>query len=203
MDHKIINLFPIPIIQIEFDKHHKYYFEDIEKSVNTPKGWDYPLNSTFPDIPDDNNFISPIVRDCLQIDLLKCIKSVFKQLIIPVNIYIDEFWYNIYHDNQGQEIHDHMGSAHANHAFWSGIYYNKNASPTVFVRSDNIYKIQDFENSEDSAISESFSYRYGTEVKDGDIILFPPYLNHYVQSQSWHKNNMRLTFSFNINMFKE
>jgi hypothetical protein len=203
MDHKVINLFPVPIIQIEFDKHHKYYFEDIEKSVNIPEGWEKPLNSTFPDIPDDNNFISPIVRDCLKIDLLKCIKSVFKQLTIHSNIYIDEFWYNIYHDNQGQELHDHMGSAHGDNAFWSGIYYNKNASPTVFIRPDKIYKTQSFENCENSAISESFCHQYSTEVKDGDIILFPSYLDHYVQSQSWHKNNMRLTFSFNINIFKE
>ena len=41
-NHKVINLFPVPIIQIEFDKHHEYYFEDIEKIVNLPEGWEDP-----------------------------------------------------------------------------------------------------------------------------------------------------------------
>lgn len=203
MDHKIINLFPIPIIQIKFDKHQKYYFEDIEKSVNLPDGWQMPLNTTFPKILDNDNFISPIVRDSLMIDLIKCISPVFKQLNLPSAIYLDNFWYNIYHDNQGQEVHDHLGDVGTDISFWSGIYYNKNASPTTFIRPDKLYKTQSFENSEDSTIAESLYHKYETEVTDGDIILFPPYLDHYVESQSWHKNNMRLTFSFNINIFKK
>jgi hypothetical protein len=203
MNHKVINLFPVPIIQIEFDKHHKYYFEDIKKSVNLPDGWEMPLNTTFPKILNDDNFISPKVRDCLMIDLIKCIRTVFKQLNLPSDIYLDNFWYNIYHDNQGQEVHDHLGDVGTDISFWSGIYYNKNASPTTFIRPDKLYKTQSFENSENSTIAESLYHKYETEVKDGDIILFPPYLDHGVESKSWHKNNMRLTFSFNINIFKK
>lgn len=202
-NHKVINLFPIPIIQIEFDKHHEYYFEDVEKTVNLPEGWEIPVNSSFPKILDDNKFISPIIRDCLIIDLTKCIRKVFESLNIPSNIYLDNFWYNIYHDNQGQETHDHLGDVGTEISCWSGIYYNKNASPTTFVRPDKIYKTQLFDNCEGSLIAESYFSKYHTEVKDGDIVLFPPYLEHYVNSQGWHENNMRLTFAFNLNIFKK
>ena len=37
-------------------------------------------------------------------------------------------------------------------------------------------------------------------VQDGDILLFPPYLKHYVPPQENIDSNdkMRLTFSFNL-----
>lgn len=200
--HKVINIFPISIIQIEFDKHHKYNFSDIEKKVHKPSSWERPLNTTFPNILDDDIFISPIVRDCLLIDITKCIKKVFNQLNLASDIYIQDFWYNIYHDNQGQEIHDHLGGALVSNPFWSGIYYNKNSSPTVFIRPGKLYKMQSNSGEGDSILSPSFFGRYKTEVKDGDIILFPPYLDHFVESEEWHKDNMRLTFSFNVDIFK-
>jgi hypothetical protein len=203
MSHQVLNIFPVPLIQIEFDKHDEYYFEDIEKSVNLPEGWEVPLNSTFPEIPNNDSFITPIVRDSLIIDLTKCIKKVFEKLNLPTEIYIDDFWYNIYHEDQGQEEHDHLGDVGEYNAFWSGIYYNKNASPTCFIRSDRMYKTQSFPESDVSDLSISFDRKYFSNVKDGDILLFPPYLEHYVMSQPWHKDNMRLTFAFNICRFKK
>jgi hypothetical protein len=202
IQHKIINLFPISIIQIEFDKHHEYNFSNIEKKVCKPDAWECSVNTSFPEILDNDSFISPITRDCLIIDITKCIKKVFNQLNLTSDIYIDEFWYNIYHDNQGQEIHDHLGGALTRTPFWSGIYYNKNSSPTTFIRPGKLYKMQSYSGCGESLLSSSFSERYHTEVKDGDIILFPPYLDHHVESKECHKDNMRLTFSFNVDLFK-
>jgi hypothetical protein len=199
--YNIINIFPTSLIQIEFDNHHNYIFEDIDKSVNKPDGWEMPLNCSFPHIRDDDPFISPIVRDNLIIDLTKCIKKVFRELDIPDLIYIDDFWYNIYHDNQGQEIHDHLADSGIQIPFWSGIYYNKNSSSTCFIRSDRMFKTQYFKNCTESAISEAFDAKYCPEVKDGDIILFPSHLEHSIRSEDWHTTSMRLTFAFNINLF--
>ena len=39
-------------------------------------------------------------------------------------------------------------------------------------------------------------------VEDGDILLFPPHLEHSVQSKPENKNKMRMTFSFNIGIEK-
>jgi hypothetical protein len=201
--HKILNIFPVPLIQIKFDKHENYYFEDIEKSVNMPESWQVPLNSSFPEIPDDDKFISPIIRDCLIIDITKCVKKVFAELNLPTEVHIDDFWYNIYHGNQGQEPHDHLGDVGSLLPFWSGIYYNKNSSSTCFIRSDKMYKTQCFPESNNSKLSGSFDEKYFSEVNDGDILLFPPYLDHCVMSESWHENNMRLTFAFNICRLKK
>jgi hypothetical protein len=202
MNYNVINLFPVPIIQIKFDNHNEYQFPDIEKSVNKPKSWERPLNTTFPSIKDDDSFVPNITRDCLMIDITKCIKKTFKQLNLLTDIYLEDFWYNIYHDNQGQEIHDHIGSVFTINPFWSGIYYNKNSSPTTFIRPGKSYKMQTYEGCEESNLADAFMEIYKTKVEDGDIILFPPYLDHYIETENRHKDNMRLTFSFNIGVFK-
>jgi hypothetical protein len=201
MTYQVLNIFPVPLIQIKFDKHNDYQFEDIEKSVNLPEGWVMPLNSSFPEIKDNDPFISPIIRDKLIIDITKCVKNTFKNLNLPTNIYIEDFWYNIYHDNQGQEEHDHLGIVGERITYWSGIYYNKNSSPTCFIRSDRLYMTQGFPESNDSLLSYCFDKKYFSEVEDGDILLFPPYLEHYIISEPQHKTNMRLTFAFNIDRF--
>ena len=41
-----------------------------------------------------------------------------------------------------------------------------------------------------------------TVLEDGDILLFPPHLEHSVQSKPENKNKMRMTFSFNIGIEK-
>ena len=79
-----------------------------------------------------------------------------------------------------------------------GIYYNKNATPTVFHRGDKIYKTQLFNGSESTSLAPCLCASFSPSVEDGDILLFPPYLEHSVESQPQHKNNMRMTFSFNI-----
>ena len=52
----------------------------------------------------------------------------------------------------------------------------------------------------DSAMDSVLSAEYLPFVEDGDIILFPPYLEHSVKSKQKPKDDMRMTFSFNIDV---
>ena len=66
------------------------------------------------------------------------------------------------------------------------------------VEGDKIYKRQLFNGSESTSLAPCLCASFSPSVEDGDILLFPPYLEHSVESQPQHKNNMRMTFSFNI-----
>ena len=52
----------------------------------------------------------------------------------------------------------------------------------------------------DSSMASVLSAEYFPFVEDGDIILFPPYLEHSVKSKQNPKDDMRMTFSFNIDV---
>ena len=197
----MLGLFPVPLIVIKFKDHHKYDFPEVEKKDNKPYNWVDSVNTSFPIIKDDDPIISPIVRDNLKRDLKDSIVEVFRQLNFPTNIDFLELWYNIYHDNQGQEKHDHSSHVGQTVPFWSGIYYNKNASPTEFFKfNSTITDTQKFDGYRESALASCLAKSVSPDAKDGDILLFPPYLKHSVKSKPQHKNEMRMTFSFNITL---
>ena len=201
MNYEMLGLFPVPLIVIKFKDHHKYDFPEVEKEDRKPFNWVDSVNTSFPSINDDDPVISPVVRDNLKSDLKDSIVEVFRQLNFPTNIDFLELWYNIYHDNQGQEKHDHVSQVGQTVPFWSGIYYNKNASPTEFFKSNSIITdTQKFDGYRESALASCLAKSVSPDVKDGDILLFPPYLKHSVKSKPQHKNEMRMTFSFNITL---
>ena len=201
MNYEMLGLFPVPLIVIKFKDHHKYDFPEVEKKDNKPYNWVDSVNTSFPIIKDDDPIISPVVRDNLKRDLKDSIVEVFRQLNFPTNIDFLELWYNIYHDNQGQEKHDHVSHVGQTVPFWSGIYYNKNASPTEFFKCNStITDTQKFDGYRESALASCLAKSVSPDAKDGDILLFPPYLKHSVKSKPQHKNEMRMTFSFNITL---
>ena len=193
-------IFPVPILQIKFDKHSDYDIPDVPKSSKKPDGWLSDLYTTFPDISDDDEYVSPNIRDRLKKDLKDSIDKFFKELNIPTNWYYNSFWYNVYYDNQGQEPHNHLPYAGGILNYWSGIYYYKGADPTTFVRDSNFYTTQKFPGYLDSNLKECFYKVWYPLVKDGDIIIFPPYLEHYFFNNT-KSNQMRMTFSFNISLY--
>ena len=197
----LLAAFYVPFIKIKFSNHKKYDFPKfIEKKDWKPNDWKVPVHTTFPNIPDNNEFISTEEKNNLKNDLIIDIKNVFSEINIPNDIYFPNFWYNIYHDNQGQEPHNHLSAVGERIAYWSGIYYYQNSSPTIFIRSDYLYKTQEFPGYQNSGLSSFFNETFYPYIEDGDIVLFPPYLEHYVESEERHKEKMRVTFSFNIGL---
>lgn len=200
-DFDLLGAFYVPFIKIKFSNHKKYNFPKfIEKKDWRPNNWKIPVHTTFPNIPDNNQFISNKQKNDLKNDLIIDIKKVFSEINIPSDIYFPNFWYNIYHENQGQEPHNHLSGVGEKLAYWSGIYYYQNSSPTVFTRSDYLYKTQEFFGYENSGLSDFFNETFYPSINDGDIILFPPYLEHHVPIQNRTEKTMRVTFSFNIGL---
>ena len=197
---EMIGLFPVPLLKIKFKDHYKYNFPEVEKKDKKPDTWTRSVETTFPFIEDDDPLVPSVLRESLKKDLHDSIVETFEQLNLPTNINFMTFWYNIYHDNQGQERHDHLSGVGDGLLFWSGVYYNKNATPTTFHREDKTYRTQLFDGSENTSLAQCLTSSFSPFVKDGDILLFPPYLTHSVESKPQHKDSMRMTFSFNITL---
>lgn len=196
MKYDVLGAFAVPFIKFSFTKHEQYEFENIPRSVNLPPGWVVPLNSSFPNIKDNDPIVRADVRDALKQDLYIDIKDVLMDLNIRNDFEIPVFWYNVYHSQQGQEPHNHLSSCEKKNPIWSGIYYNKNATPTHFIRNDQITcRTQEFPGWMNTKLSSHFAPVYMPEVSDGDIILFPPYLQHAVR---YERPTMRMTFAFNL-----
>lgn len=198
MPIELIPLFSVPVIKFGFTKHNQYRFPSIARSERIPSGWDLSLNSSFPFIEDDDPFVDPQTRDNLKRDILDDATKVLTKLKISSGVEYSAFWYNVYHENQGQELHDHLAGPSEVNDYWSGIYYNKNASPTTFHNTHKYMKtcapplIRD-----DSMMHRYYYDMYEPPVEDGDVILFPPWVNHEVVPDP-NQNKMRLTFSFNL-----
>jgi len=195
-----IGLFPVPVIKIKFKDHYKYTFPEVEKKDHKPANWTRSVNTTFPFIEDDDLIVPPIVRDSLMKDLKNAIVDVFREINLPTNIDFMTLWYNIYHDNQGQEKHHHLPQVGHPAPFWAGIYYNKKASPTKFFNTNDMRKTHLFKGCEKTQLLPCLGEACSPHVEDGDILLFPPYLEHSVESPLEYKNSMRMTFSFNITL---
>lgn len=176
-------------------------FKDIEKQVNIPEHCSMPLNTTFPNTSKNDTFINQDILQSLKNDIINSVSIALKELnFLSTNVTLLNFWYNIYHDNQGQEKHWHMPICGEIYPHWSGIYYNKNSSPTIFYKGENPDgHFHKFKGHETSKLKECYWDYFFPTVNDGDILLFPPYLYHSVKSEEKHKSNMRLTFAFNLN----
>lgn len=192
----IHRIFPTPLIQFKFDKHENYVFDDIAKSVHRPENWSEPVNTSFPTITDDDQLVDPKVRDSLKADILSCIKKNLTDINLPNNIDYLNFWYNVYHQGQGQEAHWHLPHTGGVLPYWSGVYYNKNANPTTFHKDLGFHRLHNFPGYENSDIKDCVWVNYWPDASDGDILLFPPHLMHSAYMDK--SDLMRLTFSFNL-----
>jgi hypothetical protein len=193
--HKI---FYTPILQTKFRQHKDFVFKNIPKIDKKPDTWTTSVNTTFPNISNDDILIPNDKLILLKKNLLTSIVDLLNDFDLPCNIDFLNFWYNCYYNQQGQEAHWHMPSVNNTMPYWSGIYYNKNTTTTLFHREHGAHRTHSFDGYENSKIKESNYIWYSPDVEDGDIILFPPHLVHSIKYSHYDDNIMRLTFSFNL-----
>ena len=95
-----IPIFSTPILVADFEKHNEYKdkFVDVPKFERKPKTWIAPVNTSFPQVrPGDD-----VMPDGIKEDILENVKSIMSFNGLPQEIDYNNFWYNIYYDNQGQ-----------------------------------------------------------------------------------------------------
>lgn len=163
---------------------------DFEKYNNTdpPEGWlTNKLKTSFDKEYINTTLITEDVCDEYSIQLSRIFGS---DLIIN----FDNFWYNYYHHGEFQEYHTHLSEQFfEKSSMYSGIHflsYNSEIhSPVNFL----------------NPIIQNTPYDISTyypEIEEGDIIIFPSYLQHSVRPGPPTPEYPRITVAFNFDLKK-
>lgn len=197
------SLFGTPILVTEFVRHEHYAskFYNFEKIDRKPNEWSMPLNTSFPNIQENDPYIDWDTAKQIKNDLLLNVQTFFGTLDLPTTVHFSEFWYNAYYEGQGQECHNHLSPTNFN-PFWSGIYFARNCFPETFFfqRTDWSLRTQQSIDWTQTKLAHFYHDVIVPPIYDGQIVLFPPHLQHSVKSDDRNKDAMRLTFSFNVKL---
>ena len=156
----------------------------------TPTGWNCEVRTEY-----DNAFPR---------DLKENYNSILKQFKEDIGLthspYIDEIWLNAYEESHFQEPHSHLPG------FFSAVHYicfnPKVHSPTVFQNpQDDIYAFMFDDSFMDEKKNIHLKENGQLDVVEGDLVIFPSHLKHFVKKNN--TRDLRMTISFNINKIAE
>lgn len=194
----IIDLFPVHVSISKIQDHEKlktlclnYIEKEYKKNPSTfVDAWDADVFTTFgKSINFDWQKVFPY--------FMKNIVDFSIEMGIKGNPRIENVWFNAYKKNQSQEIHDHLPGQ------FSAIYYvsydKEEHLPTIFLnpyRQGSVTFAPNFIDSDINQIPQTWVSQSFLKVEEGDLIIFPAFLEHKVPRQK--SNNLRATLSFNF-----
>lgn len=200
-------LYPIHIFQNNIRENNSIQNEIFEKihymkskkkiDLDIPEGWTtYKLYTSFK--YEDLNMEMFGDTDALQI--YKRYVDKFFDLDVETNI--ESIWFNYYENGEWQEQHGHTGDCVFSYATpFSCIHFLKYDPevhpPVVFVDPNDRLRITSIEME-----SNNYSSRYYPNIREGDIIMFPSYLEHFVPKGPSTPGNPRVTVAFNLKILK-
>lgn len=123
------------------------------------------------------------------------------------NYSINEIWYNYYVKYSSQEIHNHVRVFTEENKvnIFSGVYFLKinQDHPKIIFYNPNLLSVNEAQSLkvklyyDKSNIKHSFYHRFfELNVKEGDFIIFPSFLEHAIFQQK--VDEPRITIAFNI-----
>jgi|TARA_R110000803_G_scaffold209060_1_gene278249 hypothetical protein len=119
---------------------------------------------------DGKTLLSTESMNYLNIELTNLLSHILKPMCKTFIFNMIGMWINKYNDNNYQGAHVHPSD------FSFIIYYKTNKSHTVF--NSPVKKLLESSN------NEIFDKYYEPDCKQGDIIIFPSYLEHWVKPNS-------------------
>ena len=211
-NHGCLPILATPLLICDFEKHEQYSkrFHNFEKVDRKPEGWHVSINTSFPNVLENDSYIDRSLVSDLKKDLYRQVQKLLQSYKLQDSIFFESFWYNASYAGQGQEIHNHCAVNNL-HPYWSGIYFAKNVTydSFSFTRTDVSLKSQQPADYLNSALVPYYldwehipcSNKNMNKIIDGTIILFPPHVYHSVKTPDYNtKDRMRLSFSFNISL---
>ena len=191
-------LFPVTIFKTRI--HHNEILKNILVSdivetsdrLQIPKEWTTnKIRTSYESEPEGVNLIYKH-KNLLENQYSECLDEIFDK---DFTADIDDIWYNVYLDGEYQELHDHLGSV-LQPAHFSCIHFlsfNKQEHEPPEFR-DPLAQLRhlslEFE-------SNNCGDTYIPNVSEGDLIMFPSYLQHQVLPCK-KTNYPRITISFNV-----
>ena len=196
-------LFPIHIFQAHIKENERikeelcHIIEKFRNSGNAkiPDGWlTDNLLTSYED--EDFNFDLFTQSETTQKLYEKYILRFFDR---PTKVNVSDMWFNYYSNGEYQEVHSHVQpDMFAPRPHFSCIHYLKFDpevhQPVVF--NDPIRELRQTNSIE--LDSNNYEEKYEPQLREGSILMFPPYLEHYVPKSEPTPDNPRITVAFNI-----
>ena len=167
-----------------------------------PEGW--TTTKIITSIDDDR--VNEFLFDCKELkeQYMDVIESFCDDKYI---IEIDEIWFNYYIDGEYQEQHNHIDSAQDQRRridkltpTFSCVHflcYDKEVhNPLTFRDPMCMTRSHSFE-----FASHEYQDNHTPDISEGDMIMFPSYLEHEVKAGKPTPNNPRITISFNLKLY--
>ena len=195
-------LFPIHIYQThikenelikdELSNNIEKYVKD--KSLKIPDGWlTDNLETSF---GSSNTNIELFGENSIVYDYYdKYLSKIFDK---DVTLLFNNMWFNYYSTGEYQEPHHHVdGGSLKKVAHFSCIHYlkfNENIhEPAIFIDPLSLVRSHSIEMD-----SNNYGQRYAPSVREGTLLMFPSYLEHYVRKNAPTPDDPRVTIAFNI-----
>lgn len=191
------------LFSVQVYKNKVFNHEEIKrKSIHFVKS-EYQKNpSSFPDAWDADVFTTYGKNTNFPwVDLIPLYQENLIELAnlygIVGDAYVTDAWFNAYKKNQHQEIHEHLpGQFSAVHYL---AYDAEVHSPTLFLspyRQVSMSNSPPFGNNNPSQIPPTWNQLAVLNVEEGDLLIFPSFLEHKVARQT--SNKLRATIAFNF-----
>lgn len=178
------NFFYIVNLEVDNISIANYIF-DLEKttkgrSYSNGGGWQSDIsNESHPDI---NKLISYSRQVCQEIS---------NSWNLPQTLVLKNIWANVNRKNNFNYPHFHPQS------IFSGVYYPMATETT----GDLVFKRPDIqEHYIDSADTEYTQKHFNISPKTGNLVIFPSYLNHFVEQNS--SDSPRISIAMNFDRFR-
>ena len=196
-------LFPIHIFQAHI-KENELIKEELSHAIENyrdkgdskvPEGW---LTDNLLTSFDADNFNLKLFSES-QVTQRLYEKYILKFFDRPTKVNVLDMWFNYYSDGEYQEVHTHVQpNMFSLRPHFSCIHYLKFDpevhQPVVFndpigiLRQTNSIELD----------SNNYDHKYEPQLREGSIIMFPPYLEHYVPKSEPTPDNPRISVAFNI-----
>ena len=120
----------------------------------------------------------------------------------PVNLSLGDIWFNYYINGEYQEVHTHVAqNSLGGNTQYSCIHFisydDELHQPVKFVDPNESLRCLSF-----SMNSENYDSQYAPKIREGDLIMFPSYLQHFVPPSDPTPNKPRITVSMNIEIIR-
>ena len=192
-------LYPIHIFQTHIKENELIkdeLFSNIQKyskDVSIPDGW---LTDNILTSFDSNNInIKLFGEDSIVHEYYQKYLSTFFDKVVRLDL--PDIWFNYYSNGEYQEAHHHVHPYMKNKTHFSCIHYLRYDpevhQPVTFV--DPLMLIRSHSLEMDS---NNYHEKYSPEIREGSLLMFPAYLEHFVRKSVPTPDNPRISIAFNI-----
>ena len=188
-----IELFPVTVFKGQVSNNEILKNLLVSEILNESKDLEIPEDWTTHKVRTSFSTQSNILnRTELTSQYIDCMRDVFDK---DFDVLINKIWYNVYTDGEYQEVHDHLGSLFepSHFSFIHFLCFDKeNHNPPEFRDPLSQLRTTSLELERNNC-----GEVYVPDVTEGDLIMFPSYLQHCVPPGK-KTEYPRITISFNV-----